>query len=56
MAAKIKEVLGVEAELIKGGGGIYDIKVGDTLVYSRHANDNQFPETDDSVVDLIKAV
>jgi len=56
LAAKIKETLGVDAELIKGGGGIYDIKVDDAMVYSRHANDNQFPESDDSVVDLIKAV
>jgi predicted Rdx family selenoprotein len=48
--------LGVEAELIEGGGGIYDIKVGDTLVYSKHANSNQFPETDEVVVELIKAV
>lgn len=56
MAAKIKEVLGVDAELIKGSGGVYDIKVEDNLVYSRHANSNQFPESDDSVVDLIKVI
>jgi len=56
LAAKIKQELGVEVKLIEGAGGIYDIKVDQTLVYSRHANNNQFPETDESVVEAIRAV
>ena len=55
LAAKIKEELGVDAEVIQGSGGIYDIKVDDTMVYSKHANGNQFPESDDAVVDLIRS-
>jgi len=43
-------------EVIEGCGGVYDITVDDQLVYSKHGNDNQFPESDDSVVDLIKAI
>lgn len=39
-----KEFPDADCELIRGGGGIYDIKLGDAIVYSRHANENQFPE------------
>ncbi len=39
-----KEFPEAECEVIRGGGGIYDIKLGDEMVYSRHANGNQFPE------------
>jgi predicted Rdx family selenoprotein len=56
LAAKIKEALNVDAELIESSGGVYDITVDDQLVYSKHDNDNQFPETDESVVALIQAV
>ena len=56
MAARIKEAFQVDAELIRGGGGIYDIKVDGQLVYSRHANDNQFPESDESVVESIESL
>ena len=36
MAARIKEATGIEAELIAGGGGIFDIKVDAKLVFSKH--------------------
>jgi len=39
-----KEFPDADCELIRGGGGIYDIKLGDALAYSKHANGNQFPE------------
>jgi predicted Rdx family selenoprotein len=45
----------VKAQMIPGGGGIFDVKVDGTLVYSkhqtgRHINDNQ------EVLDLIRAL
>ena len=55
MAAKIKEAFGVDAELIQGGGGIFDIKADDRIVYSKKENGNQFPESDQSVVEFIRA-
>lgn len=43
MAAAIKSELGIEAELIKGGGGIFDIKADSKVVYSKHQT-GRFPE------------
>lgn len=48
-----KEFPDADCELIRGGGGIYDIKLGDALAYSKQANDNQFPE-DGHVVEKLK--
>jgi selenoprotein W-related protein len=35
--------LGVQAELIKGSGGIFDVTADGALVYSKHAT-GRFPE------------
>ena len=32
----MKKEFNVDAELIKGGGGIFDVKVDGELVYSKH--------------------
>ena len=56
MAAAIKEATGIDATLIKGGGGIFDIKVDDQIIYSKKASGNQFPENDNFVVDAIKSL
>lgn len=45
MAAAIKEEFEVEPELIPGGGGIFDVKVGGKLIYSKHET-GQFPENE----------
>ncbi|NKB32900.1 MAG: hypothetical protein GKR91_07360 [Pseudomonadales bacterium] len=36
MSAEIKQAVGEDATLIPGGGGIFDVKVGDTLIFSKH--------------------
>jgi selenoprotein W-related protein len=38
----LKNELGVEAKLIKGGGGIFDVVVDGSLVYSKHRT-GRFP-------------
>lgn len=43
MAADIKKNLGVDCEMIPGGGGIFDVKVNGDLVYSKHQT-GEFPE------------
>ncbi|HAJ75033.1 MAG TPA: hypothetical protein DCM64_01115 [Gammaproteobacteria bacterium] len=43
MSAEIKEQTGIEAVLIPGGGGIYDIRKDGVLVFSRHKL-ARFPE------------
>ena len=43
MAADLKKQFGVESKLIKGGGGIFDVKVDGKLIYSKHQT-GRFPE------------
>jgi predicted Rdx family selenoprotein len=45
LAAELKEAFGVEAELIAGGGGIFDVEVDGELIYSKFQENDQFPET-----------
>ena len=54
MAAAIKARYGVDAKLIEGKGGVYDIKKDGKLIFSKHALD-RFPETDEEVFKLIDA-
>jgi selenoprotein W-related protein len=42
LAAKIKSEKGVDVELVKGSGGIYDVYRDDTLIYSKHKT-GKFP-------------
>ena len=36
MAARLQEAFGVDTRLIEGGGGIFDVKVDDELIHSKH--------------------
>ncbi len=51
MAARIKEELGVEAELIKGDNGIFDVEADGRLVYSKHET-GRFPEDEEVLKQL----
>ena len=53
MAAAIKDRVQVEPELIKGRGGIFDVKVDGTMIYSKHET-GRFPEHDE-VLDKLTA-
>ncbi len=46
MAAAIQSELGVEAELVRGGGGIFDVEVDGERVFSKH-DAGRFPENDE---------
>ena len=46
MAATIKGEVGVESELICGGGGIFDVVVDGEMIFSKHEVD-RFPEPDE---------
>ena len=43
MAETIKKDLGIEAELIEGAGGIFDVRVDGDLIYSKQET-GEFPE------------
>ncbi len=38
--------MGVEAELVAGGGGIFDVKADGKLIFSKHKV-GRFPETEE---------
>jgi selenoprotein W-related protein len=46
LASEIKNKYGVDAELIEGVKGIFDVYVDDKLVFSRH-EEKRFPEPQD---------
>ena len=43
MAAELKKQLGVDSVLIAGGGGVFDVTVDGTLVFSKKSV-GRFPE------------
>ena len=48
MAACLKDRFDVDAELIEGAGGIFDVAVDGEIVYSKH-DTGRFPEHDEVV-------
>jgi predicted Rdx family selenoprotein len=52
LAAEIKKAKGVDAQLVKGSGGIFDVFQDEELVFSKHA-EHRFPEPDE-IVDALK--
>lgn len=44
----MKDQLGVDAELIEGGSGIFDVEADGTRVYSKHET-GRFPEHDEVI-------
>jgi selT/selW/selH-like putative selenoprotein len=43
LAASLKQRFGIEAELIRGANGVFDVRVDGSLVFSKDASD-RFPE------------
>lgn len=54
MAVEIRNALGVKAELIQSDGGVFDVTVDGTLVYSK-SKTGRFPDPGE-VVGLIKGM
>lgn len=51
MAAQIKDVFGVESELISGSGGIFDVVADGKLIFSKHET-GRFPDPDEVIESL----
>ena len=43
MAETIKKEVGIDAEMIEGAGGVFDVKVDGDLIYSKQET-GEFPE------------
>ena len=54
MAATIKSEIGVESEIICGGGGIFDVVVDGDRIFSKHEL-GRFPE-DDEILSKIRTI
>jgi selT/selW/selH-like putative selenoprotein len=52
VAAAIRKAVGVEPEIVKGDGGVFDVEVDDRLVFSKRLV-GRFPE-DDEIVRLLR--
>ena len=52
MAAELKEAFGVDAQLIAGGGGIFDVTVDGERIFCKDETD-RFPEKRE-VVDILR--
>jgi len=51
LAAEIKKRKGIDVQLVKGSGGVFDVFKDDALVFSKHEQ-NRFPEIDEVVDEL----
>ena len=49
--AAIREATGIDAELIKGGNGVFDVRADDKLIFSKHDAD-RFPEHEEVLSQL----
>ncbi|MEP0847300.1 MAG: SelT/SelW/SelH family protein [Phycisphaerae bacterium] len=54
LAAEIKSACGVEPELIKGAGGVFDVVVDGKRIFSKH-DEGRFPE-DGEVLRKLKSL
>lgn len=53
MAAEVKKTIGIDAKLVKGGGGIFVVKANGKIVYTK-AQTHRFPE-DGEITRLLQA-
>jgi selT/selW/selH-like putative selenoprotein len=52
LAARLRSAFGVESELIAGSGGVFDVRLDDTLIYSK-LEEGAFPD-EEALVEKIR--
>jgi selenoprotein W-related protein len=52
LAVEIKKEFGIDAELIKGKGGVFDVTKDGKLIYSKHQT-HRFPEIKE-IIELLR--
>jgi len=55
LAAELKANVDVEAELVAGSGGVFDVVVDGQVVYSKQSSGNKFP-INDALIEQIKKI
>ena len=55
MAAELKASMDIDAELVAGSGGVFDVLVDGQVVYSKQSAGNQFPKND-VLIEQIKEI
>lgn len=53
LAATLKKKLGIKPELIEGSGGVFEVKVDGSLIFSKK-KEGRFPEDDEILQALAK--
>ena len=51
MAARLKKNFDIDASLIEGAGGVFDVKLNDELMYSKHET-GKFPDEQELIAAL----
>ena len=54
LAAEIKKELGVDSQLVRGSGGIFDVTVDNKRVFSKH-DEGRFP-SEKEIVDKLRTM
>ena len=54
MAAEIKKELGVDSQVVRGSGGIFDVSVDNKRIFSKH-DEGRFP-TEKEIVDKLRGM
>ena len=54
LAAEIRKSLGVESELVRGSGGIFDVTVDNQLIFSKK-REGRFP-TESEIVEKLRSL
>jgi len=52
LAAEIKKATGVESELVRGSGGIFNVSVDNKRIFSKH-DEGRFP-SEKEIVDQVR--
>jgi selenoprotein W-related protein len=50
----VKEATGIDADLVRGGGGVFDVEVDGELLFSKKA-EGRFPENDE-IIERLRAL
>jgi selenoprotein W-related protein len=53
LAGEIRKSLGIDTDLIRGSGGVFEIKLGNDLVFSKK-KEGRFPETEE-ILDSLRS-